>query len=286
MTAPTRPVLRYHGGKWKLANWIISQFPKHKVYVEPFGGAASVLLRKQRSYAEVYNDLDGEIVNLFRVLRNPAQARELIRILKLTPYARDEFEVSYLIADDPIEQARRTVIRSFMGFGSTMTGKWTTGFRSNSNRSGTTPAHDWVNYPAALEVIVERLRGVVVESSPAAKIIKQHDTPETLHYIDPPYPFDTRNDRWAGNCYRHEMTDDDHRELAGVLHSLQGMVIISGYACDLYDLELYPDWQRVIRETHADGAADRIEVLWLSRNIQPRPSVETNQISMFSGATP
>lgn len=261
-----RPALRYHGGKWKLAPWIISYFPDHRVYVEPYGGAASVLLRKERSYAEIYNDMDGEIVNLFRVLRDPVQVRELTRLLRLTPYARSEFEVSYLTSGDPIEQARRTVIRSFMGFSSLLTGTWTTGFRSNSNRSGSTPAHDWRNYPEALGGIIERLRGVVIENRPASQVMITHDTKETLNYIDPPYPAGTRHERWSGIAYRYEMSDNDHREMARVLHGLQGMVVVSGYPCELYDIELFPTWQRIQRNTYADGASKRTEVLWLSPN--------------------
>lgn len=266
-TKPTRPALRYHGGKWKLALWIISHFPFHRIYTETFGGAGSVLLRKERSYSEIYNDLDGEIVNLFRVLRDPMQARELTRLLRLTPYARKEFETSYLADGDPIEQARRTVTRSFMGFGSTVTGKWSTGFRSNSTHSGTAPAHDWMNYPSALEAIIERLRGVVIENKPALEVMSIHDTPQTLHYIDPPYPFSVRNGRWAGNAYRHEMSDEDHRVLAKTLRDLRGMIVISGYACNLYDVELFPDWQRVQRDTHGDGAVKRTEALWLSPSV-------------------
>lgn len=273
-----RPLLRYHGGKWMLAPWIISHLPSHRIYVEPYSGAASVLLRKPRSYAEVINDLDGEIVNLFRVLRNPAQARELVRLLKMTPFAREEFELSYQSDGDPIEQARRSVTRSFMGFGSTWSGQWPTGFRANSKRSGTTPAHDWKNYPAALSAIIDRLRGVTIENRTALEVVLHHDDPRTLHYVDPPYPNETRSDRWAGRAYRHEMTDDDHRELAEVLHSVQGMVVISGYGCDLYDRELYPDWRRVEKETHADGARDRTEVLWLS------PSCDTlAALPLFGG---
>jgi DNA adenine methylase len=279
---PKRPVLRYHGGKWKLAPWIISHFPAHRIYVEPYGGAASVLLQKERSYSEVYNDLDGEIVNLFRVLRNPMQARELIRLLRLTPYARTEFETSYLADGDPIEQARRTVTRSFMGFGSTVTGKWSTGFRSNSNHRGTAPAHDWRNYPEALEGIIDRLRGVVIENRPAYKVLIMHDTPQTLHYIDPPYPFSTRNGRWAGNAYRHEMSDNDHREMAEVLRGLTGMIVISGYACDLYDIELYPDWQSVKKSTHADGASQRTETLWLSPSVSKILDEKLNTKSQLS----
>lgn len=263
-----RPVLRYHGGKFKLFPWISSHLPQHKIYVESFGGAASVLLRKERSYSEVYNDMDGEVVNLFRVLRNPAQARELIRLVILTPYARDEFEASYITADDPVEQARRTLFRFAAGFSSagTITNHWKTGFRGNTTRAGSTPVHNWRDFPTDLEAIVDRLRGVVIENQPAIDVIQKYDHPEALHYIDPPYPFETRNERWAGKAYRHEMSDDDHRELAGVLHQVDGMVVISGYACPLYDKELYPGWYRVTREAYADGAKKRIEVLWLNRS--------------------
>ena len=273
-----RPVLRYHGGKWNLAPWIISHFPKHRIYVEPFGGAASVLLRKPRTYSEVYNDLDGEIVGLFRVLRDPAQARELIRLVKLTPYARQEFDLSYITAGDPIEQARRTVFRFAAGFASGGMGKYRTGFRNNTTKAGTTPATDWRNYPAVLAAAVERMAGVTIEQRPAADVIAMFDRPETLFYCDPPYPYSTRNARHAGSVYRHEMTDDDHRQLAATLHACAGMVVVSGYACDLYDRELYADWQRVERATHGDGARDRTEVLWIKPNtVQRQPALFNTQ---------
>jgi len=262
-SAVTRPVLRYHGGKWRLAKWIISHFPEHRVYTETYGGAASVLMQKPRSYAEVYNDLDGEIVNLFRVLRNPAQARELIRQIELTPFAREEFELTYLIDGDPIEQARRTMFRAYAGFGSdAMNSRKPTGFRANSSRSGTTPAHDWMHFPAALPAIINRLQGVIIENRPAVEIVLQHDTANTLHYVDPPYVHATRKERQLKN-YRFEMTNEQHSDLAGVLHSVQGYVVLSGYACPLYD-ELYEGWYRVDRVAHADGARDRIESLWLN----------------------
>lgn len=264
---PTRPVLRYHGGKWRLAPWIISHFPAHRVYVEPFGGAASVLLRKSRSYAEVYNDLDAEVVNVFRVLRDADRAAALERALRLTPFARSEFAKSYEPCADATEQARRTIFRSFAGFGSAaVMSAHKTGFRSNVTRSGTTPAQDWHNYPSQIQAFVERLRGVVIESAPAADVVKRYDSPETLHYADPPYPHETRTfkSRPTGRVYRFEMTSDDHRTLAAGLHAASGMVAVSGYACELYDNELYPDWHRVTKATHADSALDRTEVLWLN----------------------
>jgi len=115
MTKPRRPILRYHGGKWRLAPWIISHFPRHRFYVEPFGGVASVLLRKPRSFHEVYNDLDGNLVNLLSVLRDETTRNKLIEDLRLTPFAREEFVLARRDADDPIERARRTIVRSFMG---------------------------------------------------------------------------------------------------------------------------------------------------------------------------
>jgi DNA adenine methylase len=275
MTECKRPIVRYHGGKWRLAPWIIEHLPQHRVYVEPFGGGGSVLLRKPRSYAEVYNDLDGEIVNVFRVARD--RGDELRQALELTPFARAEFMGSYAPTGEPLEQARRTILRAFQGFGSASACGEVSGFRANSNRSGTTPAHDWRNYPSAFGAIVDRLRGVVIENRDALEVMAKHDGPETVHYVDPPYVHSTRSakarkkvngkESLHRKAYRHEMTDADHERLADALHGLKDALVLSGYGCDLYD-RLYRGWQRVERAAHADGARDRIEVLWLSKKCQ------------------
>lgn len=259
--------MRYHGGKWLLAPWIIEHMPAHKCYVEPFGGAASVLLRKARSHAEVYNDMDGEVVNVFRMARD--RGPELMRALTLTPFARAEFEESYEPTDCPLEWARRTIVRSFMGFGSNSVSakNGMTGFRAASRRSGTVPARDWMNYADAFDDLIERLRGVVIENRPAIEVMQAHDGDDTLHYVDPPYVHDTRGDLRHG--YRFELSDDDHRALAAALRGLAGRVILSGYPSPLYD-ELYGDWQRIERKALADGALARIEVLWLSPNLEHR----------------
>lgn len=264
MKGKARPILRWHGGKWLIGSWIIRHFPSHRIYTEPYGGAASVLLRKTRSYSEVYNDLDHQVVNLFRVLQRPSDASKLKKLLTLTPFARDEFKLSYESTADSVELARRLIIRSFMGFGSNShNAARQTGFRANSSRSGTIPAHDWAHYSDYIPLFVERLRGVVIENRPALEVIAQHDSPSTLHYIDPPYPLSSRSD--CHDDYVFEMTDDQHRELSQILHKVKGMVIISGYRCELYDCELYPDWSSVQREAFADGARNRIEVLWMNR---------------------
>lgn len=270
MSKLSRPVLRWHGGKWRLASWIIGNFPEHRVYVEPFGGGGSVLLRKPRAYSEVYNDLDGEAVNLFRVLRGP-RAGELVSALALTPFSRDEFFASYEPSDDPVEQARRLVVRSFMGFGSDgHNPNVRTGFRAAANRSHTVPAHDWANYPSALKAAVERLRGVVIENKPGVEVMRQQDTPDTLHYVDPPYLPETRSNksRKSGDkyhAYAHEMSTADHVELLETLRELKGMVVLSGYPAPLYDYAL-ADWRRVECAALSDGAKPRTEVLWISPN--------------------
>jgi DNA adenine methylase len=263
--SPTRPLLRWHGGKWLLAPWIIAQFPPHLVYVEPFGGAGSVLMRKPRCYAEIWNDLDGSVVNLFRVLRGP-RAGALVEALRLTPFARDEFALAYEPADDAVEAARRLIIRSFMGFGSSGAIGHSTGFRSNSNRSGTTPAKDWSNFPDSIAKVIDRLSGVIIENRDARDVMAQHDGPETLHYVDPPYVHGTRN---RGNPYdlkhpyNHEMSNADHTDLLAFLRGLKGRVVLSGYPHPLYDAAL-AGWRRIEREALADGARKRTEVLWLN----------------------
>lgn len=293
MMEPTRPVLRWHGGKWRLAPWIIGHFPPHRVYVEPFGGAASVLIRKPRSYAEVYNDLDSEVVDLFRVLRDPVRAAALEQLLRRTPFAREEFRAAYEPTDDVIERCRRLIVRSFMGFGSNAhasaeKGHRSTGFRASSSRSGTTPAADWANYPGALEALIRRVAGVVIEQRPAIEVMAQHDGRTTLHYVDPPYLHETRA---QGNkydlgwrMYRYEMTNAEHLDLLDFLRNCAGMVVLSGYAAPLYDEHL-GDWMRVEKATFADGARERTEVLWINpAAAEALERSQGRQIALFAEA--
>ena len=274
---PRRPVVRYHGGKWRLAPWIIAHLPPHRIYVEPFGGGASVLMRKERAYAEVYNDRWGRITEVFRVLRDPELASDLRRRIELSPFARRDFEA---LSDDRVaqessivERARLTIYRSFAGFGSASSnGKHSTGFRASCMRSGGTPAHNWAGYPDHIPAFVKRLRGVVIENKAADEVITTYDSSETLIYADPPYPQSTRSMNRGNARYAHDMSDDDHRALAARLKAVAGMVVLSSYGCDLYDRELYADWTRVEKATYADGARKRTEVLWLNPQCAERLS--------------
>ena len=276
---PRRPIIRYFGGKWKLAPWVIQHFPRHSMYVEPFGGAASVLLRKDRVYNEIYNDLDSNVVNIFRVLQDDDMAEAFRRRCYLTPFSRVDFENSYKPTVDPVEQAVRFVIRSFFGYGSKAckTSAAKSGFRSR-RKSDASPAVDWRNYPHVIPELVKRLRGVVIENKPAHDILQRYDSEETLFYVDPPYVHSTRNVCSGGN-YVHEMTDEQHNELAGQLHARKGMVVLSGYDCDLYR-DLYPNWKKVTREHRAEQARLRTECLWICPKAEQR--LAGQQCGLFS----
>lgn len=261
--AANRPVLRYHGGKFRLAPWLIEMFPPHRCYVEPYGGGASVLLKKPRSEHEVYNDLDGDVVTFFRVLRDPSSREDLIERLALTPFSRAEFEFAYEPTKDFVERAARVAIRSWMGYGSAGAQKNTTGFRMSAK-----DVHLWSRLPDTIAGIGDRLEGVLIEQRPAIEVLLQRDAADTLHYVDPPYVFDTRDRASASThrYYRHEMTDWDHIQLLACLKNLRGMVILSGYESDLYAEHLV-GWRTLTKNTSGGsnrGSVPRTEVVWIN----------------------
>jgi DNA adenine methylase len=263
----TTPVIRYHGGKFRLAPWVLQHFPAHTCYVESFGGAAGVLMQKNRSYAEVYNDMDGDIVNLFRVFQAEQSRNALAELLVLTPYSREEFELAWEPTDNQVERARRTIIRAQMGFGSAGATKGITGFRIDTKRKYGTAQSLWTKYPEQIAVIGQRLAGVLIENRPAIEVIKAHDDSGTLHYVDPPYMHGTRyKNAVSGRYYRHEMTDADHRELIGTLLEAKGMVALSGYDSEIYR-ELLIGWSMnstSARISAGRGTSSRQECLWLN----------------------
>lgn len=276
----TRPPLRYHGGKWRMAEHIIPLFPKHMTYVEPFGGGASILLRKSRCKNEIYNDLDGDIVNVFRVLQDVNMAQELKNKLIYTPFARRELEIAWIdVYDDPVEQARRCIIRSHMGFGSAGATKGRTGFRGFDCYEGSysAPARQWSDLPKYLDDYTERLRGVVLENSCAFKVIEKTDYANTLLYVDPPYLIETRSSMKSGQTYyRHEMSDEEHERLLQVLKRSQHMVVLSGYKSDMY-MDILSDWEMVEFNARASrghkGTVNRTECVWVKSNSKRQPTL-------------
>ena len=264
------PAIRYHGGKFRLAPWIIEQMPEHVCYVEPFGGAAGVLLQKPRSYSEVYNDLDGEVVNLFRVLRNPELNQRLQDACRLTPYSRDEFCHAQQPATDSVERARRMVVRACMGFGSAAGIGGNSGFRGDSKRKYATAAHLWERYPENLAALCQRLQGVIIENKDALSVMRAHDAQTTLHYIDPPYVPETRVQ--GNRYYAYEMTVEGHEQLLAVDRTMTGMVMISGYDTEVYN-DMLSGWaktEKTSRISAGRGTKVRTECLWLNPAAQQK----------------
>lgn len=271
-----RPVLRWLGGKYRLAPWIIAHFPPHDIYVEPFGGAASVLLSKPRSYNETYNDLDGELVNLFTVLRGD-RAKELLQALALTPYARAEYLAAFDYAEDAVERARRALIRSHLAHG---TGgarlDRATGFRTDGVTGTTNVAGEWAALPGALQAVVHRLQGVVIQQLPALELIKRFSQSEALIYLDPPYMPETRSSksRKQGeryHTYAHELSESDHAVLLEAIKDSAAMIVLSGYPSDSYDSALR-GWKRVETSARAHRNSPRTEVLWINASAASRLS--------------
>lgn len=254
------PVLKYVGSKHRIADWIVAQMPPHKTYVEPFCGGAAVFFRKPESNIEVLNDLAGDVVNFFQQLRDNSDA--LIRAIALTPYARDEYALSLQPCGDcsELERARRFYVASFQSFGATYA-------RKSGWRKRVTPANgDLTNEFSrldGLEQAVAALKHAYIENRPAIDVIQQYDAPDTLFYIDPPYVLSSRGDM-GRKRYAHEMTDDQHRHLAEVVHHARGMVLLSGYKSDLYS-ELYRDWTLVTKTTTTNGNGVATEYLWLNQ---------------------
>jgi DNA adenine methylase len=275
---PTRAALRYYGGKARLAPWIVAHLPPHVCYVEPFGGAASVLLRKPPAPCEVYNDLDGEIVGFFRVLRE--RPDDLVEAIRTTPFARAEVDAACAPAPpglDDLERARRVYVRAWQGrHGLPARGRM--GWRFERAAAGTpTAVRQWTDLER-IWAAAGRLRHVQLECDDALRVITRFDTADTLTYADPPYPAATRGERWATSAYAHELSDAGHRRLADVLHAIRGMAVISGYPGSLY-CELYAGWPVVTRRARTNGARAATEALWLSPRAAAR--LGSRQLSLL-----
>lgn len=276
-TSPSRPVLRWHGSKWRIAPWVISHFPSHRVYVEPFGGSAAVLLRKPRALTEVYNDLDRNVVNLFKVIRE--QPSDLAAALALTPYAREEYAQAYDEDCSDLERARRLIARSFMGM-SSKGALEKSGFDARTNPDGFTGRlRSLIEAPEQVLAVAGRFLHVVIENTDALSLLKRYDRADALIYLDPPYLPETR----SGKVYAHEMTVDQHRALIACARSLSAMVILSGYASALYS-ELLHDWERVETSAYADSGAGKTEMLWINpaASLKLDRSRAQTQMTMFT----
>lgn len=268
---------QWFGGKQNLSQKIADLLPDHLTYVEPFGGAASVLFTKPRSRLEVYNDVDEGLVNFFRVLRD--EPAELRRRLELSPYSRAEYALchgSWREIAEPVEKARRWWIAINQTFGAKPIGEsWAAEYLGRAYVSRAQTAMRRVD---RLDDFAQRLRGVQIECLDWREILMRYDAPEACFYIDPPYLPETRR----GNAYNHELTADDHTDLIEHLATLQASVVLSGYDSDLYRTLEAGGFERIEFETVCYVPANE-------RNGSPRTEVvwrrgEDSQPALFAGA--
>jgi len=259
----------WYGGKYSHLGWLLPLLPNTTHYCEPFGGSAAVLLNREPSPVETYNDIDGEVVNFFRVLRE--QKAALVEAIGLTPFSREEFEKAI---SEPVnglsnlERARRFYVRARQvrtGLAQTASnGRWAH-CRLTSRAGMAGAVSRWLGAVEALPEIAQRLLRVQIENDLAVNVIRRYDSGETLFYCDPPYPHESRGDSKA---YQYEMTDEDHIKLAEVLRTAQGKVALSGYHCDLLD-ELYGNWhvhEARPKKVHS-VKTERTEVLWTNYDL-------------------
>lgn len=256
----------WYGGKYSHLDWLLPLLPYTHHFCEPFGGSAAVLLNREPSQVETYNDIDGEVVNFFKVLRDQKEA--LLYAIGMTPFSREEFKKAIQSngsSEDlsDLERARRFFIRARQvrtGLAQTASnGRWANCL--STSRAGMAGAVSrWLGSVEGLEYIASRLLRVQVEHDDAFNVIKRYDDAETLFYCDPPYPHGSRGDK---NAYRYEMSDLMHMKLAEVLNNVKGKVAISGYRCELMD-ELYKDWNMHVAKTKKALSikTDRTEILW------------------------
>lgn len=250
-------ILKYPGAKWRVADWIISHFPEHKVYCEPFFGSGACFFNKQPSYIETINDLDGNIVNLFRVCRDYPE--ELAKAINLTPFSRDEFISCNEPSDNPIEQARRTLVRYHQSFGTSNSSK--NSWRNVQTYGGPRCATMWNCLPDIILNITERLKEAQIENVDAIELISRYNNENTLIYCDPPYLRKLRKK----NIYNKEMSDEKHIELLNVIKQSKSKIIISGYDNELYNSEL-TGWVTDTKMTMAQMGLHRIEKIWMNYN--------------------
>ena len=254
-----KSILKYPGGKWRVCDWIISHFPAHKVYCEPFFGSGAVFFNKTAVPIETINDVDGNIVNLFRVCRENPQ--ELARLIELTPWSREEYiNCVDLNVSDPIERARRTVVRYHQSFGTSNSSKCS--WRNVQTAGGPRCATMWNYLPAEVEETCKRLKEAQIENIDALELIKRYDDPNTLLYLDPPYPLSIRKK----NIYKHEMAEPQQEELLRLILKSKSKVIISSYDNELYN-EALKDWYVSEKSTIAQMGLPRTEKLYM--NYQP-----------------
>lgn len=253
-----KAVMKYPGSKWSLANWIISLFPEHHSYVEPYFGSGAVFFNKLRSNIETVNDLDGNVVNLFECIKTDPE--KLARSIYLTPYSREIYEKAYHeVPENKFEAALYFYIRLNMGHGFRTTGEKVGWKKDVQGRERSYASQDWCNLPEKIVQAAERLRGVQIENRPAIELIPKFNYENVLIYCDPPYMLETRH----GKQYRCEMDNNDHEALLDVLLKHKGYVMISGYDTELYN-SMLAGWNKYKKIAYSQTGSRKQEIVWMN----------------------
>ncbi len=257
-TQEIKTILKYPGAKNRIADWIVSFIPEHKVYLEPFFGGGAVFFHKQKSRIETINDLDNNVYTFFKVLRDKPE--ELIWRLRYTPYGRTEYYGAFEAAQDEIEAARRFAVKCWQGF--SCSNVYKNGFRSSQQGSSPQTTKHWIELPDRLEWAAERLKQAQIENLPATELLQRYDTEDVFIYLDPPYLHETRKNY----LYRHEMTDTEHIVLLEMARNHPGKVLISGYENEMYNAVL-SGWNKAHKATQAEFGFKRVETLWFNYDL-------------------
>lgn len=254
-----KSLLHYPGSKRRIAPWIINQMPPHHSYLEPYFGGGAVLFQKSPSRIETVNDLEGDVVNFFRVLQNPESREQLTEWLTYTPYAREVYDQSFTeVPQSDVETALQFAIRSMQSHGFRLTEKC--GWKKDVHgREAAYAVRYWNELPEVLAMMAARLKQVQIERKPALKLIRAFNHKNVLMYLDPPYVLSTRTRKQ----YRHEMTDEEHEALLTEVVQSKAMIMISGYDCALYDKYL-SGWNKAQVPARAQNSLPRTETLWMN----------------------
>jgi DNA adenine methylase len=253
--------LPYFGGKYLLSKWVIDQFPKKfDRYVEVFGGSAAILLKKEPSKVEVYNDIDSNIVNFWRVLQDPIKAEKLRRLLKFTPYSREEWKLAFAKSDDDVINAQRLLIRAHLSFSSRSVFGINGGFQRSEPRTNSFG----VIADGLVPLVCKRLKKVVLENTSFEDILSYYDKDTTFFYVDPPYFSEERTCKTSK--YANEVNEAGHHNLVEMLLDAKAYVAISGYRNKLYKKFDKYDWNVYSKKAYTQSVKNnnhhRTEVLW------------------------
>lgn len=274
-----RPVLKYPGSKWNIAGKLASLVPEHHSYLEPYFGSGALLFCKPPSAIETVNDLDSEVVNLFRCIQKDSE--RLSRLVMTTPYSREVYDRQFSASPEEMyasdfQRAAGFLVRCWQGHGCDTTGYKAGWKRDVHGREKAYALRDWYHLPEWIIEVAERLRMVQVENQPAAGLIKQFDYSSVFMYIDPPYLMGAK----CRKLYRHEMTDADHEELLRTVLGTRAMVMVSGYESEMYN-DYLAGWEKVIFSSCTQTGQRKEEAIWMNYSMGKQMTIYDMQGVMW-----